>query len=308
MLYKDMLAMIGDTPLLEADRYCNEMGIKAKIYTKLEMFNPAGSVKDRVAFYLLKEALKAGKINKESTIVEATSGNTGIGIASVCQAMGLKAIIVMPESMSEERKTLIRAYGAKLELTDRKLGMQGAVDFANELVERLPNAFLAGQFTNLSNPLAHYETTAKEMDRDLHGKIDILVAGIGTGGTITGIGRYFKEKDPHIKVIGVEPANSPLLSQHYTGLHGIQGIGANFVPPILDLSVIDEMAVVSEKEAYQTCHDFVHSEGLLIGISSGAALSVAKAYGLKEENKAKNIVVILPDGGERYLSTALFKE
>ncbi len=293
--------LIGNTPLVRI--YKSE---KANIFAKLEYFNPAGSIKDRVALSMLLDALNKGEISKGGTVIEPTSGNTGIGIAAVAVCLGLKAIIVMPDSMSIERIKLMTAYGAEVVLTEGKLGMTGAIKKAEEIKKNTPNSIIAGQFVNPSNVSAHYNFTGPEIWKDTQGKVDIFVAGVGTGGTLTGVGKYLKEKKPHIKVIAVEPSDSPLLSGGKAGSHKLQGIGANFIPGILDKSIIDEVITVSTEEAYSAARNLAKEEAILCGISSGAALCGAIALAKRQKNKGKNIVVILPDTGSRYLSTDLF--
>ena len=280
--------------------------LKAKIYAKLEYFNPAGSVKDRVGKAMLDDAEQRGIIKKGSVIIEPTSGNTGIGIAAVAAVRGYHTIIVMPETMSEERRKLMKAYGAELVLTDGKKGMSGAIEKAEQLAKEIPDSFIAGQFQNPANAKAHYDTTGPEILRDTDGKVDIFVAGIGTGGTVTGTGKFLKEKLPDIKIVGVEPAASPVLTKGVAGAHAIQGIGAGFVPMVLDTEIYDEIIAVSNKNAINIARYMGHTEGFLVGISSGAALSAAVELGLRTENENKNIVVILPDSGNRYLSTELY--
>jgi cysteine synthase A len=299
--------LIGKTPLLRLSNIEKELDLEASIIAKLEYFNPAGSVKDRVAKKMLDEAEKRGDINKDTIIIEPTSGNTGIGLCMVSASRGYKVIIVMPETMSEERKLLMKAFGAELVLTDGKLGMQGAIDKANELSKEYDNSFIPAQFDNPDNALAHYETTGPEIYDDTDGKVDIFIAGVGTGGTITGTGRYLKEKNPDIKVIAVEPADSPVLTKGESGAHKIQGIGAGFIPKVLDTSVYDEVVTVTTEESYEMARMVGKKEGVLVGISSGAALSVAIKVAKRPENKGKSIVVLLPDTGDRYLSTELFK-
>lgn len=304
--YSSIYQLIGNTPLLELKNLKRSLNLKANIFAKLEYFNPAGSVKDRVALAMIEDAEKKGILKKGGTVIEPTSGNTGIGICSVASAKGYKAIIVMPKSMSVERIKLMRAYGAEVVLTDGLLGMKGATQKAEELKNTIPNSIIAGQFTNKVNPLAHYNTTAKEIYNDLDGKVDILVSAVGTGGTITGIGKYLKEKLNTVKIVAVEPKNSPLLSKGVSAPHKIQGIGANFVPEILDLSVLDEIVCVSEQNAFSSAQMLGKTEGFLAGISSGASLYAGITLAQKQENAGKNIVVILPDGADRYLSTELF--
>lgn len=300
--------LIGSTPLLETVHYSTEHELGARILAKLEYLNPAGSVKDRAALYMINDAEKSGRLKPGATIIEPTSGNTGIGLAAVAASRGYRVILTMPDTMSVERRTLLGAYGAELVLTDGKLGMAGAIEKANELAASTPGSIIAGQFGNPANPMAHYETTAPEIYADTDGKVDIFVAGVGTGGTLTGIGRYLKEKNPDIRVVAVEPAASPLLSEGKAGAHGLQGIGANFVPSILDTSLIDEIVKVTENEAYDAARALARTEGILTGISSGAALHAATVLARRSENIGKNIVVLLPDTGDRYLSTALFCE
>lgn len=299
--------LIGKTPLLELSNLKKELNLKANLIVKLEFFNPAGSVKDRVAKTMIDEAEKKGLINKNSVIIEPTSGNTGIGLCMIAAARGYRIIIVMPETMSEERKLLMKAYGAELVLTDGKLGMAGAIKKAEELANEIDSAFIPGQFINPDNPKAHYETTGPEIYEDTDGKTDIFVAGVGTGGTITGTGKYLKEKIEDIKIVAVEPASSPVLSKGIAGAHGLQGIGAGFVPDVLDTDIYDEIITVTEEEAYTAARLLATKEGILSGISSGAALHAGIELAKKEENKDKNIVVLLPDTGDRYLSTPLFQ-
>ncbi len=299
--------LIGNTPLLKVNNYIKNNNINANIYAKLECFNPAGSIKDRAALYMLKEAEKRGEINKETVIIEPTSGNTGIGLASIAASKGMKAVFVMPDSMSRERIALLKAYGAEIVLTPGTEGMQGAVDKANELKNEYKNSFIPGQFENPDNPKAHYETTGPEIYNELQGKIDIFVAGIGTGGTLSGCGKFLKENCENIKIIGVEPADSPLISKGKAGPHKIQGIGANFIPDNLNKDIIDEIITVDSENAYIASKMMAVNEGILVGISSGAALYAATLLAEREENKGKNIVVIMPDSGERYMSTGLFE-
>lgn len=300
--------LIGGTPLLELCRIEESLNLHARILAKLEYLNPAGSVKDRVAKSMLDDAEKRGLLKPGSTIIEPTSGNTGIGLAAVAAARGYRAIIVMPDTMSAERRLLMKAYGAELVLTDGKLGMSAAVAKAEALSREIPNSIVAGQFVNPANPAAHIETTGPEIWRDTDGKVDIFVAGVGTGGTITGVGKYLKAKNPAVKIIAVEPAASPLLSGGVAGSHGIQGIGANFVPDVLDRSVYDEIITVSDRDAYSMGRRLGSSEGVLVGISSGAAAWAAVELAKKAENAGKTIVALLPDTGDRYLSTAMFSE
>lgn len=294
--------LIGGTPLLRLHKMEEKFGAQAEVIAKVEFFNPAGSVKDRVGYNMVIEAEKEGRLKPGGTIIEPTSGNTGVGIAMTCAARGYKAIMVMPESMSVERRTLLKALGAELVLTDKELGMQGSVDKAKELLEEIPGSIIAGQFENPANPQAHYETTGPEIWEDTDGQVDILVATFGTGGTVSGIGKYLKEKNPDVKVVAVEPAASPLLSEGKAGPHKIQGIGANFIPDALDQTVIDEIVTVSDDDALDTMKEIACTEGLLVGVSSGAAVYAAGQVAARAENAGKRIVVILPDTGERYLS------
>ncbi len=306
-IYSSVFDLVGNTPLLETVNYEKKYDLKAKIYAKVEFFNPAGSVKDRVAKEMIEKYEKDGKLTKNSTLIEATSGNTGIGLAALCAARGYKLIIVMPDTMSRERRVLMSAYGAELVLTDGNLGMQGAIKKAEELERSIEDSMIVGQFTNPSNPEAHYKTTGPEIWNDTDGKVDILVACVGTGGTISGTGRFLKDQNPDIKVIGVEPSASPYLTEGRSGVHKIQGIGAGFLPDTLDRSVIDEIVTVTDDEAYECTREIARLEGLLVGISSGAALVATRKIAEKPENKDKNIVVILPDTGERYLSAGVFE-
>lgn len=305
-IYTSADQLIGKTPLLELTHIEKEYGLKAKVLAKLEYFNPAGSVKDRVAKKMLDDAEAAGKLNPESVIIEPTSGNTGIGLASVAAARGYRIIIVMPETMSVERRQLMKAYGAELVLTDGTKGMKGAIEKADELAKEIPNSFIPGQFVNPSNPKAHYETTGPEIFEDTDGEVDIFVAGVGTGGTVTGVGEYLKEKKPSVKIVAVEPESSPVLSKGVAGAHKIQGIGAGFVPEVLDTKVYDEIIPVSNEAAFETGRLIGRSEGVLVGISSGAAAYAAVELAKRPENAGKTIVVLLPDTGDRYLSTPLF--
>lgn len=306
-IYSNAAETIGNTPLVRFGKYAKKSDINAEIFAKLEYRNPAGSAKDRVGFEMLRAAMADGRINENSVIIEPTSGNTGIGIASVAAQMGLKVIITMPETMSIERRKLLSAYGAELVLTDGAKGMAGAIAKAEELAKATENSFIPAQFDNPSNADAHYKTTAPEIWEDTDGKVDIFVAGVGTGGTITGVGRYLKEKNPEVKIIAVEPADSPFLSEGRAGAHGLQGIGAGFVPKILDTEIYDEIITVTTDESYAASRLTVKTEGILIGISSGAALHAATLVAKRPENAGKNIVVLLPDGGERYLSTPMFE-
>ncbi len=307
-IYTSADQLIGRTPLLELTHLEQEYGLKAKLYAKLEYFNPAGSVKDRVAKMMMDDAEKEGKLTKDSVIIEPTSGNTGIGLASVAAARGYRIIIVMPDTMSVERRQLMKAYGAELVLSEGAKGMKGAIAKANELAEEIPNSFIPGQFVNPSNPKAHYETTGPEIWEDTEGKVDYFVAGVGTGGTVTGVGKYLKEKNPAVKVVAVEPATSAVLSTGVAGAHKIQGIGAGFVPEILDTTIYDEIIPVANEDAFALGKKIGTSEGVLVGISSGAAVWAALEVAKRPENEGRNIVVLLPDTGDRYLSTPLFAE
>ncbi len=307
-IYTSADQLIGKTPLLELTHIEKELGLEAKLLAKLEYLNPAGSVKDRVAKAMIEAAEKEGKLKEGSVIIEPTSGNTGIGLAAVATAKGYEIIIVMPETMSVERRKLIKAYGAKLVLSEGAKGMSGAIAKAEELAKDIPDSFIAGQFVNPENPKMHFKTTGPEIYEDTDGEVDILVAGVGTGGTITGTGQYLKSKNPDIKVIAVEPADSPVLSKGTAGAHKIQGIGAGFVPEILDTTVYDEVVPVESEDAFEKGRLIGRKEGVLVGISSGAALHAAIEVAKRPENKGKNIVVILPDSGDRYLSTPLFEE
>lgn len=306
MIYSDFSSLVGNTPLLDATRLCKKENIDARLLLKLEYFNPAGSVKDRVAVNMLKKAEEKGIITEGATIIEPTSGNTGIGLAAACVSMGYRAILVMPDTMSVERQQLLRAYGAEIVLTEGSKGMLGSIEKANELQQSIPNSFIPSQFDNPDNPESHMLSTGEEIYRDTMGKADIFVACIGTGGTVSGTGAYLKQKNPDIKVIGVEPFDSPLITKGIVGKHGIQGIGANFIPDNLNLDVIDEVLTVKTDDAFAMCRSLASSEGILAGISSGAAICAAKEIALRSENKGKNIVVILPDSGERYMSVGLF--
>lgn len=306
-VYKSVSGLIGHTPLMEACNIEKEYALESKILLKLESFNPAGSSKDRVALQMISDAEKDGTLKPGGTVIEPTSGNTGIGICAICASKGYKAVIVMPDSMSEERRMLVKAYGADLVLTDGSLGMTGACRRAEEIKNSTPNSIIAGQFTNPSNPEAHYLTTGPEIWEDSEGNVDVFVAGIGTGGTVSGTGRYLKEKNPGVTVVGIEPASSPLLSQGKSGKHGLQGIGADFIPENYDKSVVDRIMTVSDREAYMFGKELASLEGLLCGITSGAALCAAVKLGKLPEFRGKTIVALLPDTGERYLSTPLFK-
>lgn len=305
-IYTSAEQLIGNTPLVELTHIEKELGLKARLIAKLELFNPAGSVKDRVALAMINDAEKRGVLNKDSVIIEPTSGNTGIGLASVAAARGYKLIIVMPDSMSVERRQIMKAYGAQLVLSPGAKGMPGAIELANQLAASTPNSFIAGQFVNPANVMAHYATTGPEIYSATDGKVDIFVAGVGTGGTITGTGRYLKEQNSKIKVVAVEPATSPVLSKGVKGPHGIQGIGAGFVPDILDTGIYDEIIPVKDEDAFTYGRLMGKKEGVLVGISSGAALAAAVELAKREENAGKQIVVLMPDTGDRYLSTKLF--
>lgn len=307
-IYSSAAELIGNTPLVSFSAYAKAVDADAEILAKLEYLNPAGSAKDRIGKEMLDSALRSGKITKNSLIIEPTSGNTGIGIASYAAQLGMKAVIVMPETMSVERRKLIAAYGAKLVLTDGEKGVSGSVEKANEIAKENPDSFIPSQFSNPDNCNAHYKTTGPEIWNDTDGTVDIFVAGVGTGGTITGTGRFLKEKNPEIKIVAVEPADSPLLSQGKAGPHGLQGIGANFIPEILDKSICDEIVTVTTQQAYDAARLTVKTQGVLVGISSGAALHAASVLARSPKNKGKRIVALLPDGGERYLSTTLFEE
>ena len=306
-IYKSVCELIGNTPMVELSNIQKEYSLNATVIAKVEGFNPAGSAKDRVGKALVEDAEKRGIIKQGATIIEPTSGNTGIGLASYAVPKGYRVIIVMPDNMSEERKTLMSALGAELVLTDGKLGMSGAIAKAKELNQQIENSFIPDQFANPANARAHYETTGPEIYRDTEGEIDIFVAGVGTGGTITGVGKYLKEQNKNIKIVAVEPKDSAILSGGKAGAHGLQGIGAGFVPDVLDVDVIDEIVTVTDEEAFEAGRNLAKKEGLLCGISSGAALFAAIELAKRDENKGKNIVVLLPDVGDRYLSTSLFK-
>ncbi len=305
-IYTSAEQLIGNTPLVELTQIEKELGLKARLIAKLELFNPAGSVKDRVALAMINDAEKRGVLNKDSVIIEPTSGNTGIGLASVAAARGYKLIIVMPDSMSVERRQIMKAYGAQLVLSPGAKGVPGAIELANQLAASTPNSFIAGQFVNPANVMAHYTTTGPEIYSATDGKVDIFVAGVGTGGTITGTGKYLKEQNSKIKVVAVEPATSPVLSKGVKGPHGIQGIGAGFVPDILDTGIYDEIIPVKDEDAFTYGRLMGKKEGVLVGISSGAALAAAVELARREENAGKQIVVLMPDTGDRYLSTKLF--
>lgn len=306
MIHSDFSSLVGNTPLLDASRFCKNESIDAKLLLKLEYFNPAGSVKDRVAVHMLTKAADRKLISEGATIIEPTSGNTGIGLAAACISKGYKAILVMPDTMSVERQQLLKSYGAEIVLTDGSKGMLGSIEKAKELHDATPNSFIPSQFENRDNPDSHSLTTGPEIYRDTEGNADIFVACIGTGGTISGTGAYLKEKIPQLKVIGVEPFDSPLITKGFAGKHSIQGIGANFIPENLDMSVVDEVLTVKTDDCFTMCRSLAKSEGILVGISSGAALCAAREIAQREENKGKNIVVLLPDSGERYMSVGLF--
>ena len=305
----NVLELIGNTPLLIASKYSKQAGLAdTTLLTKLEYLNPAGSVKDRIALAMIEDAEKKGILKPGATIIEPTSGNTGIGLAMAATAKGYKAIFTLPETMSIERRKLLKAYGADLVLTEGKLGMKGAIAKANELKESIAGAVILGQFTNQANPEMHYKTTGPEIFRQTDGKVDVFVAGVGTGGTVTGVGRYLKEKNPNVKIVAVEPASSPVISKGTAGAHKIQGIGAGFIPETLDTKILDEVITIENEEAFEEGRNFAKSEGILVGISSGAALKAGVILAKRLENKGKNIVVLLPDSGDRYLSTDLFAE
>ena len=302
------LDLVGNTPLVRVNNLIKKDELKADVLAKLEYFNPAGSVKDRIAKEMIQDALVKGLINENTTLIEPTSGNTGIGLSAVATALNLKIIITMPETMSVERRNLMKAYGAELVLTPGSEGMKGAIAKAKELASQIENSFIPGQFENPANPTAHYKTTGPEIYEQTEGKVDIFVAGVGTGGTISGIGKYLKEKNPEVKVVAVEPASSPVLSTGKGGAHKIQGIGAGFVPETLDTNIYDEIITVENEDAFATGKEMAKTEGILVGISSGAALYAAKELAKREENAGKTIVVLLPDGGDRYLSTPLIQD
>ena len=305
-IYKGTLGLIGNTPLVEVTNIEKELGLKARVLVKLEYFNPAGSVKDRIAKAMIEDAEKKGILKEGSVIIEPTSGNTGIGLASIAAAKGYRIILTMPETMSVERRNILKAYGAELVLTEGAKGMKGAIAKAEELAKEIPNSFIAGQFVNPANPATHKKTTGPEIWEDTDGEVDIFVAGVGTGGTITGTGEYLKEKKPEVKIVAVEPASSPVLSEGVSGPHKIQGIGAGFVPETLNTSIYDEIIKVENEDAFETGKYLAAEEAILAGISSGAALYAAIQLAKREENKGKTIVVLLPDNGDRYYSTALF--
>lgn len=306
-IYHSIQEMVGQTPILQLHHIEKQEQTQSHLFAKLEYYNPAGSVKDRVARGMLLDALESGKLQPGATIIEPTSGNTGIGLCAIGTALGFEVIIVMPDTMSEERRKLMKAFGAKLVLTPGQEGMTGAINKAKALAKDIPQSFIPSQFTNPSNPKAHYLSTGPEINEQMDGKVDIFVAGVGTGGTISGVGQYLKEKNPRVQIIAVEPKDSPLLSNGQTGPHQLQGIGANFVPETLDTHIYDQIITVSTDEAFEAARQLAQKEGILTGISSGAALYAAKTLAKQPENKDKNIVVLLPDGGDRYLSTALYE-
>ena len=306
MKIQNITDLIGNTPLVRLNGYQKEKKLDAELLAKLEYFNPAGSVKDRVALYMLLDAQEKGLLKRDSVIIEPTSGNTGIGLAAVAAEKGIRTIIVMPDTMSMERRNILKAYGAELVLTDGKLGMKGAIAKANELAEEIPHSFIPGQFTNDANPLAHYKTTGPEIWKDTDGDVDILVAGVGTGGTLSGAGRYLKEQNPDIQVVAVEPKDSPVLSEGRTGSHKLQGIGAGFVPRTLDIDIYDEVIPVTTQQAYDAVRLLAREDAVLAGISSGAALYAAEVLAKRPENRGKRIVIIIPDSGEKYLSEPVF--
>ena len=305
-VFKKIDELIGNTPLLELSNFEKDNNLQARIFAKLECFNPAGSAKDRIAKAMLDDAESNGVLKPGSVIIEPTSGNTGIGLASVASSRGYRVVLTMPETMSVERRNLLKAYGAEIVLTDGSKGMSGAIAKAEELAKQIPNSFIPGQFTNPANPKIHFETTGPEIWEDTDGKVDIFVAGIGTGGTLSGVGKYLKAQNPDVKIVGVEPLGSPVLTDGKSGPHGLQGIGAGFVPDTLDTSVYDEIITVNEDDAYKTGNSLAKKEGILVGVSSGAAAFAALKLALRTENEGKIIVVLLPDTGERYLSTPMF--
>lgn len=307
-IYSNVIDLIGKTPLIELQNIEKEYNLPAKLAAKVEFFNPAGSAKDRVALRMIEDAEKKGLLKPGATIIEPTSGNTGIGLACVAAVKGYKAVMVLPETMSVERQLLLKAYGAEVVLTEGSKGMQGAIEKAEQLHNEIDNSIVAGQFVNPSNPNAHYDTTGPEIWEESEGTVDFFVAGVGTGGTITGTGKYLKEKNPDIKVVAVEPTGSPVLSEGHGGPHGLQGIGAGFVPEILDTAIYDEVMTVTDEEAYETGRMIARKEGMLVGISSGAALYAGIQVASRPENKGKTVVVLLPDTGERYLSTPMFAQ
>ncbi len=305
-IHENVQSLIGNTPLLSLNNIKKELNLDCNLYAKLEFFNPAGSIKDRAVLYMINGAIEKGLLKDGGTVIEPTSGNTGIGLASICASRGYTAVLTMPDTMSAERIKLLKAYGAKVVLTDGKLGMKGAIEKAKEINQKTPNSIILGQFDNPLNKLSHYETTAKEIIDDTDGKVDIFVAGIGSGGTVSGTGKYLKEFNANIKIVGVEPESSPLITKGVSDKHKIQGIGANFIPDNLDLNVVDSVLTVSDSEAYEYANLVAKKEGVLVGISSGASLAVAVKLAKQIGNKGKNLVVIFPDSGDRYLSTDLY--
>lgn len=305
-IFNSVLDMVGGTPLLEAGNLERELGLKAKILMKLEYLNPAGSVKDRIAKAMILDAKARGKLQEGAVLIEPTSGNTGIGLASMAASLGYRLILTMPETMSVERRNILKAYGAEIVLTDGARGMTGAIEKAKELAKEIPNSFIPGQFENPVNPKAHIETTGPEIWKDTQGQVDIFVAGVGTGGTITGVGTYLKEKNPNVKIVAVEPSDSPVLSGGKPGPHKLQGIGAGFVPETLNMEIYDEILTISSEEAFSSARQIAQKEGVLVGISSGAAFAAAEKLAKRPENEEKTIVVLLPDSGDRYYSTPLF--
>lgn len=307
-IYQKVTDLVGNTPIVQLNNYGKSQGLEATLLAKLEYFNPAGSVKDRIAKAIIEDAMEKGDVNQDTVLIEPTSGNTGIGLAAVAASLGLKIIITMPETMSVERRNLMKAYGAELVLTDGSKGMKGAIAKAEELAAQYPNSFIPGQFVNKVNPLTHYRTTGPEIWKDTEGKVDIFVAGVGTGGTISGVGKYLKEQNPNVQIVAVEPANSPVLSGGNPGPHKIQGIGAGFIPDTLDTGIYDEIIKVENEDAFAVGRAIGKEEGILVGISSGAAIWAATQLAKRPENQGKTIVVLLPDTGDRYLSTPMFSE
>lgn len=305
---KDITELVGETPVLEASRFGEGRGLSCRLLCKLESLNPAGSVKDRVALWMIREGERSGKLTPGAAIIEPTSGNTGIGLAAIGGARGYRVILTMPDTMSQERRELLKAYGAQIVLTEGAKGMAGAIEKARELAASIPGSFIPGQFENPANPQAHYESTGPELWEQSGGDLDIFVAGTGTGGTLTGTGRFLREKKPSVQLVGVEPAGSPVLTQGKAGLHGLQGMGAGFVPKVLDTSLYNEILACTEEQAYEAAREFVRREGVLVGISAGAALWAACQVGARPENRGKTVAVLLPDTGDRYLSTPLFQE
>lgn len=305
---KDITELVGETPILEASRFGEGRGLSCRLLCKLESLNPAGSVKDRVALWMIREGERSGKLTPGAAIIEPTSGNTGIGLAAIGGARGYRVILTMPDTMSQERRELLKAYGAQIVLTEGAKGMAGAIEKARELAASIPGSFIPGQFENPANPQAHYESTGPELWEQSGGDLDIFVAGTGTGGTLTGTGRFLREKKPSVQLVGVEPAGSPVLTQGKAGLHGLQGMGAGFVPKVLDTSLYNEILACTEEQAYEAAREFVQREGVLVGISAGAALWAACQVGARPENRGKTVAVLLPDTGDRYLSTPLFQE